>query len=189
MKPGWIALTLLAGLWPAAAQQYTIATVAGGAPPPTPIAAIGTSIGTPRRLAVDKAGNVYFSSLNSVFKLDTTGVLTLIAGNSRPGYTGDGGPAAAATLNNPQGIAVDPSGNVYIADSGNNVIRMVTPGGVISTFAGVAAPGYAGDFGLANAAQFTLPSGLAFDAPGNLYVADTGNNVIRKIDPTGIITT
>lgn len=184
MKPGWFALTLLAGLWPAAAQQYTIATIAGGAPPATPVSALSTSIGGPRHLAVDASGNLYFSSLNSVFKINASGVLTLVAGNSRPGYTGDGGPATAATLNGPEGIAVDSSGNVYIADSNNNVIRMVTPAGVISTYAGTGAPGYAGDFGSPTAAQFTLPSGLAFDASGNLYVADTGNNVIREISPS-----
>jgi len=174
-------------LWPAAAQQYTIATIAGGAPPATPVAALSTSIGAPRRVAVDKAGNVYFSSLNSVFKLDTSGVLTLIAGNSRPGFSGDGGPAPAAALNNPQGVAVDAAGNVYIADSSNNRIRMVSTAGVISTFAGTGVAGYSGNYGQASAAQFTLPSGLAFDGSGNLYIADTGNNIIREITPDGTI--
>jgi uncharacterized protein (TIGR03437 family) len=189
MKPGWIALALFVGLWPAAAQQYTIATVAGGAPPATPVSALGTSIGGPRRVALDKAGNLYFTSLNSVFKLDPSGVLTLIAGNSRPGYSGDGGPATAATLNNPEGVAVDGSGNIYVADSSNSVVRVVSPAGMISTFAGTGIPGFSGDFGQAAAAQLTLPSGLAFDGAGNLYVADTGNSVIRQITPGGIITT
>src|SRR5580693_1917975 len=123
MKTGWIALLLSAGLGTAAAQQYTISTFAGGAPPGTPVAGTGTSFGAPRRVALDKAGNLYFSSLNSVFKVDTTGVATLMAGNSRPGYSGDGGPASAATLNGPQGVAVDAFGNLYIADSNNNVVR------------------------------------------------------------------
>jgi streptogramin lyase len=185
----WIALPLLAGLGSAAAQQYTISTFAGGSPPATPVAGTSTSVGAPRRVALDKAGNLYFTSLNSVFKLDTSGVLTLIAGNSRPGYTGDGGPATAATLNGPEGVAVDGSGNVYIADSTNNVIRVVSPAGVITTFAGNGIPGYAGDYGLAINAQLLLPSGLAFDGSGNLYIADSGNNVIREIAPDGTITT
>ena len=193
MKPGWIALALLAGLWPLfaqqSAQQYTISTIAGGAPPATPVAALGTSIGTPRRVAIDKAGNLYFSSLNSVFRVDSTGVLTLIAGNSRPGYTGDGGPAISATMNGPEGVAVDASGNVYISDTNNSVIRLVTPAGIISTFAGTSVPGYAGDYGPANQAQLAQPSGMVFDGSGNLFIADTGNSVIRKIATDGTITT
>jgi sugar lactone lactonase YvrE len=189
MRSGWIALTLIAGLSPVPAQQFTIATFAGGAPPATPVPAVGTSIGTPRRVALDGAGNLYFSGLNSVFKIDTTGVLTLIAGNSRPGFSGDGGPAIAASLNAPEGVAVDSGGNVYIADSSNNRIRMVSSAGIISTYAGTGVGGYSGDFGPANQAQLTLPSGLALDGAGNLYVADAGNSAVRVIAPGGYITT
>src|SRR5450432_2036240 len=106
---------LLAGSPAAYAQQYTISTVAGGAPPPTPVAALNTSIGQPRKLAVT-SGGIYFSSGNSVFKMDGGGILTLIAGNSRAGFSGDGGPAVNAQLNSPQGIALDAAGNIYIAD-------------------------------------------------------------------------
>src|SRR5881227_4062789 len=98
---------LLLAVSPAAfAQQYTISTVAGGAPPPTPVAALNTSIGPPRKLAL-AGGNIYFSSGHSVFKIDGSGTLTLVAGNSRAGFSGDGGPAVNAQLNTPVGIALD----------------------------------------------------------------------------------
>src|ERR1017187_1939850 len=104
--------------------------VAGGAPPATPVTALSASIGQPRKLAVS-GSNLYFSSGNSVFKIDASGALTLIAGNSRAGFSGDGGPAVNAQLNSPQGIALDAAGNVYIADSLNNRVRMVDTNGVI----------------------------------------------------------
>src|SRR5260370_1764422 len=150
VKLCWILLnvTLLLSGGPAAyAQQYTISTVAGGAPPPTPVAALSTSIGQPGKLAV-APGGVYFSSGNSVFKLDGSGILTLIAGNARAGFSGDRGPAVNAQLNSPQGVAVDSAGNVYIADSLNNRVRMVSAAGVITTFAGngdTGGPGFGGD--------------------------------------------
>ncbi len=106
--PGALAITL--ALWGSAAamaQQTAITTFAGGAPPATPVTAINTSIGQPYYAAVDAAGNLYFSSGNSVFKLSTSGSLTLFAGNSRVGYSGDFGPATQAQLNQPMGIAVD----------------------------------------------------------------------------------
>jgi hypothetical protein len=117
-------ILLLAGIT-AFAQQYTISTAAGGAPPATPVSALNTSIGQPRKLAVS-GSNVYFSSGNSVFKIDGSGTLTLIAGNSRAGFSGDGGPAVSAQLNTPQGLALDAAGNLYIADSLNNLPSPVT---------------------------------------------------------------
>ena len=128
-------LILLAAAIPALAQQYTITTVAGGAPPRTPVAATSTSIGSPRKLLV-AGSNLYFSSGNSVFKIDGSGNLTLVAGNSRAGFAGDGGPAVAAQLNSPGGMAFDKAGNLYIADTLNNRVRRVDPQGVIRTFAG-----------------------------------------------------
>ena len=89
------------------AQQYVISTIAGGAPPATPALASAASVGDPTRLATDAAGNVYFGSLHSVFKVDAGGTLTRVAGNGRAGNSGDGGPAAAAQLNFPMGIAID----------------------------------------------------------------------------------
>jgi uncharacterized protein (TIGR03437 family) len=179
---------LLSGSF-ALAQQYSVSTIAGGVPPATPAPATGTSIATPQRTAVDTSGNVYFTSLNCVFKVDTSGNLTLIAGTSRPGYSGDGGPAVSAQLNGPQGLALDAEGNLYIADSLNNVVRMVS-GGVITTVVGNGTAGYSGDGGLAVNAQLNAPNGMTIDKSDNLYIADTSNNVIRQVAlPAGTIVT
>ena len=138
-------LLLLAGAtW---AQEYVISTVAGGAPPTTPAAALTVSIGAPSGVATDSAGNVYFLSLNCVFKLDKDGDATRVAGNSRAGYSGDGGPATSAQLANPTGVAVDGSGNLFIVDTNynfvpapNNRVRKVSTNGIIATVAGSGAP-------------------------------------------------
>ena len=180
-------ILLLAGT--AFAQQYTISTVAGGAPPATPVAALSTSIGQPRKLVLS-GSNVYFSSGNSVFKIDGSGTLTLIAGNSRPGFSGDGGPAVSAQLNAPQGLALDAAGNLYIADSLNNRVRMVDTRGVITTFAGdgsVSQPGFWGDYGPAINASLHLPTGLAVDSTGNVYIAVSSDNTIRIVTTDGLI--
>ena len=176
----------------AISQPYVISTFAGGAPPPTPASAANSAIGGgvlsgPQGVITDAAGNVYFSSLNCVFKVDTAGVLTLIAGNSRPGYSGDGGLAVAAQLNRPGSVAVDSAGNVFIADIGNVVVRKVSPSGIITTVAGTGSNGGpAGEGGPAiNASLFGL-SGIALDAAGNLYIAAIQ---IRKVSSNGIITT
>ncbi|HMC57911.1 MAG TPA: IPT/TIG domain-containing protein, partial [Candidatus Solibacter sp.] len=182
--------TLLLASGPVAwAQQYTISTVAGGAPPTTPATALGTSIGQPRKLTVTSAG-VYFSSGNSVFKLDGSGNLALVAGNSRAGFSGDGSPAVSAQLNAPQGVAVDSAGNVYIADSLNNRVRVVNPQGVITTFAGngsTAAPNFWGDGGPATDANLHLPTGVAVDSSGNVYIAAASDNTVRIVTTDGII--
>src|SRR5271157_5270541 len=127
-------ILLLAGVT-AFAQQYTISTVAGGAPPATPVTALNASIGQPRKLAVS-GSNFYFSSGNSVFKIDASGTLTLIAGNPRAGFSGDGGPAVNAQLNAPQGIALDAAGNLFITESSGHRVRVVTPSGFIATVVG-----------------------------------------------------
>ncbi len=173
----------------AVAQQYTVSTVAGGAPPSTPVAAKNISIGLPQRVVVDGSGNLYFTSLNCVFRLDTSGVLTRVAGNSRAGFSGDGGPATQAQLNLPAGLALDSAGDIFIADSGNNRIREMTKDGTINTFAGSGNPGYAGDSFPASGAQMLSPSGVAVDSAGNVYIADTGNSVIREVTTDGVIAT
>jgi uncharacterized protein (TIGR03437 family) len=180
---------LLAGSPAAFSQQYTISTVAGGAPPPTPVAALSTSIGQPRKLFM-APGGLYFSSGNSIFKMDGGGTLTLVAGNSRAGFSGDGGPAVNAQLNSPQGVAVDSAGNVFIADSQNNRVRMVSAAGAISTFAGngaIGSPGFWGDSGLATDANIHLPTGVAVDSSGIVYIAVAGDNTIRRVTTDGII--
>ncbi len=170
------------------AQQFLINTVAGGTAPSSASSALQVSIGDPPRVAVDAAGNVYFGSLHSVFKVDRLGALSRIAGTGRAGYTGDGGPALAAQLNYPDGIVVDAAGNVYVVDRAAQVIRKIS-GGNIATVAGNGASGYSGDGGQATAAQLNGPTGIAMDPAGNLYVGDTGNNVVRKIARDGTITT
>src|SRR6476660_8944323 len=180
-------ILLLAGT--AFAQQYTISTVAGGAPPATPAAALNTSIGQPRKL-VFSGGNLYFSSGNSVFKIDASGSMTLVAGTSRAGFSGDGGPAVSAKLNAPKGLAFDSGGNLYIADSLNNRVRKVDTSGIITTFAGngnTSVPGFWGDSGAATDANIKLPVGLAVDSTGAVYIAASADNTIRKVTTDGVI--
>ena len=118
-----------------------------------------------------------------------SGILTTVAGNGTPGYSGDGGAATNAQLNNPDGLAIDSAGTLYIADSGNNVVRKVTSSGTISTFAG-GGTGGCGYSGPATDAQLVSPAGLAIDSSGNLYIADSGNGCIRKLSiATGVIST
>jgi hypothetical protein len=111
------------------------------------------------------------------------------AGHGVVGFTGDGGQATAATMNEPEGVAVDAAGNLYIGDETNNRVRKVNTSGIISTYAGNGVAGYSGDGGQATAAAINAIDGLRLDAAGNLYIADNGNNRIRKINTNGIITT
>ncbi len=171
------------------AQQYAISTIAGGAPPPTPVTATSASLGNPAGVATDAAGNVYFASLHCVFKMDSSGTLTRIAGNSRAGFSGDGGAATSAQLFGPEGLAIDASGNLFIADIVNHRIRKVSPNGIITTVAGTGTPGYSGDGGPAAGAQLNSPGGVTLDASGNLFIADILNHRIRQVSPNGIITT
>jgi len=155
--------------------------------------ATGAALDAPEGLAFDSAGNLYIvDSFNSnVRKVDTNGIITTVAGaQGQSGFAGDGGPATSALLANPTGIAIDRSGNIYIADRGNNRIRLVTASsGVITTIAGSNTIGLSGDGGSAAKATFTLPTSLAFDSAGNLYIADENDYVIRRISTAGIITT
>jgi hypothetical protein len=143
----------------------------------------------PYGVAVDVAGNVYIADwYNNVVRKVSQGVITTIAGNGTSGYSGDNGPATSAELNGPTAVAVDASGNVYIAETGNNVVRMVS-NGVITTFAGNQSwVGYAGDNGPAASAVFHRPTGVAVDTSGNVYIADNYNNRIRRVS-NGVITT
>ena len=228
------------------AQQYVISTIAGGAPPATPLTATSASVGDPTRMATDAAGNVYFGSLHSVFKVDAAGTLTRFAGNGRAGNSGDGGPATAAQFNFPMGIAIDGGGNVFVADRDASVVRKIAANGIITTVAGTrnsrasrataarrparrstvrsawrwmpaaisisptpairwsarcrrtarsrpsrapARAGYLGDGGAARSAWLNGPEGVAVDAAGNLYIADTFNGRIRRVAGDGTITT
>src|SRR5437763_5685363 len=123
MSSSHLTLSLLLVVGSAGAQEYVISTYAGGASLPTPIAALDVPIGSATAVCVDPADNVYFVGLNAVFKLDRDGILTRVAGSSRQGYGGDGGPAVNAELFGPRGIAVDSDGNLFIADSWNQRVR------------------------------------------------------------------
>lgn len=135
-------------------------------------------------MAVDGIGNIYIADNenNVVRRVDVTGTITTFAGTGVAGYTGGGGLATAARLNRPMAVATDATGNVYISDNGNHVIRKVDMFGVISDFAGTGTPGYSGDGDDASLAQLAQPQGLSITTSGDLYIADVGNNVVRKID-------
>lgn len=145
----------------------------------------------PEYIAVDPRGRVLFTDQvnERVRMVDTRGVITTIAGTGNAGDTGDGGPATAATLNEPYGLAIDVSGNIYVSDSSGARVRMVDRHGVITTVAGTGEAGYSGDGGPATQAMLDQPYGLAVDGEGNLYIADAGNGTIRMVDTNGVITT
>jgi sugar lactone lactonase YvrE len=197
--PGYLTSEVSSATYTITSFAPTITTVAGNGTPgfsgfggPALSAEFGVSQG----VAVDKAGNVYLSdSRNNVVWMisATTGAATLFAGNGTSGYAGDGGAATSATLNNPQGIALDSAGNLYIADASNSVVRKVTAStGVISSFAG----GYnssganSGDGGPATSASLSFPTAVAVDGSNNVYIADTIHYTIREVSAaTGVITT
>lgn len=137
-------------------------------------------------LDVNAGGNVYALDIlnNAIRKITPEGVVTTLAGSTRGSADGQG---TAASFNNFNGIRLDSGGNVYIADSGNNMIRKITPAGAVTTLAGSTTPGFADGTGAA--ARFDLPWGVGVDASGNVYVADSNNNAIRKITPEGVVTT
>jgi len=150
----------------------------------------------PSNITVDVSGNIYIvdASNNVIRKVNySTGKISTVAGNGSHGFSGDGGPATSAQLNYPLGIAVDKNGNIYIADNNNNVIREVNyVTGKINSIVGNYSKGggYSGDGGLATNAQISQPMGITLDSIGNLYIAEAGNNVIRKYNPvSGVINT
>ena len=175
----FLALALLPFL---ASAQGVIQTVAGGGPNQLP--GLSASLNFPSAVAVDKSGNVYVAVENDmrVYKIDTTGKLTVLAGNGVFGSTGDGGPATSAEFQFPSGIAVDGSGNVFISDGFASVVReVVASTGNIQAVAGNGAAGYSGDGGPAVNAGLNSPEGIAVDNSGNLFIADTSNSVVRKV--------
>jgi uncharacterized protein (TIGR03437 family) len=152
-------------------------------------------LGGPNSLAVDSAGNLYVGDVFAVVRVNPDGTIGLFvnAGHNQ-GFSGDGGPARNAATNAITGLAVDRAGNVYFSDGYNHRVRRVTPDGTISTYAGSGAVGqnkgsFSGDGGPATQATLSVPSGLAFDSGGNLYILDSGNERIRKVTPDGTIST
>jgi sugar lactone lactonase YvrE len=200
-----VALCAAASLALAApALGYSIWPLAGagvpcGTPPSCGDGGAGTSalLAYPIGVAVDQAGNAYIADWgdHEVRKLSTGGGITTIAGGgtacSAPPACGDGGAATGARLSFPDGVAVDQSGSVYIADTLDNEVRKVSPGGTITRFAGngtpCASPPGCGDGGAATAGQLSAPFGVAVDKAGNVYIADAGDNEIREVTPAGKI--
>lgn len=143
----------------------------------------------PTGVAIDASGNVYTANYlnNNILIINPAGTVNIYAGSPIGLPGANDGPAGSATFYLPNSVAVDAAGNVYVADGVNNLIRKITPAGVVSTLAGSGVPGAIDSTGVA--ASFNGPAGLAVDAAGNVYVADSNNNLIRKITPAGVVTT
>jgi sugar lactone lactonase YvrE len=175
-------------------QSGIITTVAGngisgfsGDGGPAKSAMVSFPIG----LTFDHSGNILFTDSGNyrVRKIDTHGIITTIAGTGVLGYSGDGGPAINATFSGTYGIAVDRSGNIFICDAGNNVIRKIDLSGIVTTVAGNGTAGFSGDGGPATQAMLNLPYAVLPDASGNLYIGDFNNDRVRKVDTTQKINT
>ncbi len=187
---------------PPTLRYYRVNATAGTAwvgPSNTPIASNACSstvlavatITDPVGVAVDSSGNVYTSSSanDRVYRTTPGGSTTTFAGTGVGGYSGNGGPATSAQIDNPKDLAIDAAGNLYFAEEINDVIRKVTPAGIISTVAGTGVAGYLGDGGAATSARLNAPFGLHVASDGTIYIADRGNQVVRKVSPGGTITT
>ena len=187
-------LLILASAYIINTNAQIITTVAGngtGAYAGDGGAATASEINYPTGVALDVIGNLYIADYgnNRIRMVNTIGTISTFVGNGSAGYSGDGGQATVAELNHPNGMAIDASGNLYIADCFNNCIRKVTTSGIISTTVGNGASGYSGNGGQATAAGLNHPSQVVLDAAGTLYFADQNNNVIRKVNAAGIIST
>jgi sugar lactone lactonase YvrE len=171
----------------AAIALVTALSCSGGAQTPA------TPLVLPSAIAFDAQGNLFIAETGNhvVRKFSSAGVIAVVAGSGVQGFSGDNGPAGAAELDSPAGLVLDAAGNLYIADSHNHRVRRVDVStATITTIAGMGAPGYSGDNGLATAAKLDLPTALALDSAGNLFIADTGNHRVRRIAAnTAIVTT
>ena len=145
----------------------------------------------PSALALAPDGSLYIAdtSHHRVRRVDPNGIITTVAGTGEKGFSGDGGPATAAELRDPSALALAPDGSFYLADTYNHRVRRVDPNGIISTVAGTGEWGFSGDGGPATAAQLRSPRALALAPDGSLYLADTYNYRVRRVDPSGIIST
>ena len=183
----------------AAAATATASPTASPVASAAPIRALDATLIGPIGVVVDKGGNVYVSECDwtyaAIVRIDPKGMLTTVAGTGEPGFTGDGGPATAAQLSCPIGLALEADGALVFADHVNNRIRRIDTAGIITTIVGGGGPAgldmgsFKGDGGPANEATLQEPYGVAVDVLGDLYVSDRDNDRIRKIDPHGIIST
>ena len=172
--------------------RYLISTAAGTGGLGHDGPATGATFDNPAGVTVDASGNVYITDYtgNQIFKVTPAGVIGVIADSSAlGGFAGDGGSALAARVANPFGMAVDRAGNLYFADTGNHRVRRIDPDGNIATIAGSGSAGFTGDGAAATAARINGPWAVATDSAGNIYIADTGNSSVRKVNPAGIIST
>ncbi len=153
--------------------------------------ATSASLTSPRGVFVDGSGVIYIADVNNhrIRKVDTSGIISTVAGNGTAGFSGDGDPATSASLRVPHRVVVDVSGNIYIADELNHRIRKVDTSGIINTVAGNGTAGFSSDGGPATTASLNSPNGVFVDGLGNIYIADQGNHRIRKVDTSGIIST
>lgn len=153
--------------------------------------AVQAKINFPHAITVSDNGTLYFCDTKNhrVRKITSAGIITTIAGNGQAGFTGDGESAVRASLNQPEGIAVDARGNVFVADFNNHAIRKVSPEGTITTVAGNGKPGFSADGVLAVKASLNITPAVTVDSSGNLYLCDRENHRVRKVDRHGILTT
>ncbi len=174
------------GIITTVAGSFTYKGVTGGDGGP----ATGVRI-DPQDVAVDAAGNLFIADYfgHRIRKVDSAGIITTVAGTGSAGFAGDGGPATAAFMERPYGVAVDTQGNLYISDSFNYRVRKVDTAGIITTFAGTGVKDSSGDGGPASAANLADPRDIAFDRDGNVYIADTYGYRMRKVSPAGTIST
>jgi len=171
----------------------TIATIAGNGSPGSDCAngpALSAQLNSPAGLAVDSYGNLYIADTGDYcIRKVSNGTITTVAGTGVPGYSGDNGLAVSAAISSAEGVAVDGNGNLYIADGGNERIREVTVStGVIATVAGNGTAGFSGDTGPATSAMLKYPMWVAVDSTGDIFIADTSNNVIREVSGGNINT-
>jgi trimeric autotransporter adhesin len=185
---GFVCCLLISGLL----KAQTITLIAGGGTGGDGGAATSATVFSPQHMAFDRLGNLYFSQNlgHKIRKISTTGVISTIAGTGMGGFSGDGGSAVTAQINQPAGLAIDTSGNIYFCDNANcRVRRIAAVTGIITTIAGTGVAGFNGDGIPASAAQLNYPQGLEIDKSGNIYISDGVNHRVRKIDISGVIST
>ncbi len=189
MKKALIALLF----FPFTLSAQIITTIAGGGSSGLGDGGQATNaeLDRPTSVAKDNTGNVYITDRqnNRIRKVSSTGIITTVAGTGAAGFGGDGTAATLATMNQPYGITVDNSGNIYFSDGENHRVRKINTAGIITTIAGTGATTSGGDGGQATDAQVGWPAGIAIDNSGNIYITESENHCVRKVSPSGIITT